>query len=59
VAIIGLEAIAQISKGQSANQDWVAKSLKICAAAKQQGGRCELQIVSAMEALVRKAASKK
>lgn len=59
VAIVGLEAISQISKRQSASQDWVAKSLKICTVAKQQGGRCELQIVSAIEALVRKAASKK
>lgn len=59
IAIVGLEAITLISKGQRADPAWVAKALQICKSAKQQGGRCELQVVTAIEALVQKAAVKK
>lgn len=55
IAQAGLEALDLLAMGQAAPMDWRAFQMQRLKSAKTQGGRCELQVVSAIEELVRKA----
>jgi len=52
----GLQAVGYIKKGTKPPSGWKDKSLEITEAAKVQGGRCDLQVVTAIEELVETAA---
>jgi hexosaminidase len=52
IAAIGLEAMHWMAVKQSPRASWRQKCLEITAKAKQQGGRCELQVVTAIEELI-------
>ena len=52
ISVIGLEAIRRIKGKQKSDAGWKQKSLQACQKAKQQGGRCDLQVVSAIEQLI-------
>jgi hexosaminidase len=52
IAAIGLEAMHWMAVKKSSPANWRQKCLEITAKAKQQGGRCELQVVTAIEELV-------
>ncbi|ULQ54138.1 beta-N-acetylhexosaminidase [Flavihumibacter fluvii] len=52
IATIGLEALQYIVAKKSPPKDWKANCLQITKQAKEQGGRCELQVVTAIEELV-------
>jgi hexosaminidase len=54
IAVIGIVAIKSIH-GKPLPKSWRGESLLILQAAKQQGGRCELQVVNAIEELVMRA----
>lgn len=56
IASRGLEAMDAISQGKKADGAWLKESLETVDKAKEQGGRCELQVVSGIEELIRKAA---
>jgi hexosaminidase len=52
ISEIGLEAIQKISGKKKSDAGWKRKSLETCEKAKQQGGRCDLQVVTAIEQLI-------
>jgi hexosaminidase len=53
ISTAGLQALDYRSR--VAPKGWKEKSLAACTAAKEQGGRCDLQVVSAIEQLIRNA----
>ncbi|MHA4809420.1 beta-N-acetylhexosaminidase [Flavitalea flava] len=56
IASRGLEALDKIAQGKRGNEAWLKESLEQVGQAKEQGGRCELQVVSGIEGLIRQAA---
>jgi hexosaminidase len=56
LASAGLDALHYIHNKQKASTDWLKQSLTIVADARQQGGRCELQVVDPIEKLIKQAA---
>ena len=52
IAEVGIEAIGYMNNHFSPPTVWKSKSLEITKRAKEQGGRCELQVVTAIEELV-------
>jgi len=56
IAAAGLEAIEYIRKKNKANVYWLRERLLLIEKAKQQSGRCELQVVNPVEQLLRAAA---
>jgi hexosaminidase len=56
ISDIGLQAVGYIKSGTKTPASWKSKCLKITLEAKEQGGRCDLQVVTAVEELVEKAA---
>jgi hexosaminidase len=55
-ASAGLEAIQYLHDNKKANADWLKEKLAIVTKAKQQGGRCEIQVVDAIRKLIQRAA---
>ncbi len=58
IAEAGLSAMEYIYAHNKADSNWLAQQLEIVEKAKEQGGRCELQVVSPIEKLVKAAAGK-
>lgn len=58
LAAAGLESVDYIRQGKKADEAWLTAKLKIVTAARQQGGRCELQVVDAVQKLIGSAAGK-
>jgi len=56
LASAGLEALQYIHDKQKPGEAWLQQSLAIVTAARQQGGRCELQVVDPVEKLIKLAA---
>jgi len=56
LAEAGLEAIQYIHKNKNAGSDWLKEKQAIATKAKQQGGRCELQVVEPIQKLIQRAA---
>ena len=56
VAAAGLAAMEMIHNGKHADGAWLAQQLAITASAREQGGRCELQVVDPIEKLINAAA---
>ncbi len=56
LAAAGLAAMEMIHNGKKANGEWLAEQLAITASAREQGGRCELQVVNPIEKLIKAAA---
>lgn len=52
IADVGIEAIGYMNNHFSPPTGWKSRSLEITKKAKEQGGRCELQVVTAIEELV-------
>jgi len=52
IAAIGLQGIGYLRNHCSPPAGWKTESLKITMKAKEQGGRCDLQVVTAIEELV-------
>ena len=52
ISALGLEAMKKISAKKKSDAGWKQKSLQACEKAKQQGGRCDLQVVTAIEQLI-------
>ena len=52
IANVGLQAIGYMNNSCSPPSGWKAESLEITKMAKKQGGRCDLQVVTAIEELV-------
>ncbi len=59
IATIGMQAINYITTKTSPPKAWKADCLQLTKNATQQGGRCELQVVTAINQLIFTAASKK
>ncbi len=55
ISVKGLEAVEYITHGSEPPAGWKENSLEITRKARQQGGRCELQVVTAIEELIGKA----
>lgn len=58
LAAAGLESIEYIRQQKIAGNDWFGQQQAIIKMARQQGGRCEIQVVDAIQQLVEKAAGK-
>lgn len=56
LAEAGLQAIQYLHDHHKAGADWLKEKLAIAAKAKQQGGRCEIQVVDAIQKLIQRAA---
>ena len=56
LAAAGLEAIQCIHDNKKAGSTWLQEKLSVANKAKQQGGRCELQVVDPIQKLIRRAA---
>src|SRR5579871_2029887 len=56
LASAGLEAIQYIHDHKKAGEDWLKEKQLVVAKAKQQGGRCEIQVVDAIQKLIQQAA---
>lgn len=56
IAVVGQEAMKYIQAKKMPPAGWEKKCLQITEAAKEQGGRCDLQVVTPIEELVRTAA---
>jgi hexosaminidase len=52
IAVVGLQAVNYISKMVPPPSGWKRECMEITKEAKEQGGRCELQVVTAIEELV-------
>ena len=52
IANVGLQAIGYLNNHSSPPTGWKGETLKITKKAKEQGGRCDLQVVTAIEELV-------
>jgi hexosaminidase len=57
LAASGLVAMSFLHDHKKAGKEWLEQQLDIVEKAKQQGGRCELQVVAPIERLIRAAAS--
>jgi hypothetical protein len=57
IAAIGLQSVGYIKNGVAPPSGWKDKNLEITEKAKEQGGRCDLQVVTAIEALIEAAES--
>jgi hexosaminidase len=57
ISAIGMQAIGYIKNGVAPPSGWKDKNLEITEKAKEQGGRCDLQVVTAIEALIEEADS--
>jgi hexosaminidase len=55
LASSGLEAIQYLHDHKKAGEDWLKEKLLITAKAKQQSGRCEIQVVDAIQKLIQSA----
>jgi hexosaminidase len=58
LATAGLESLQFIQKEKIAGKDWLEQQQTIIKIARQQGGRCEIKVVDAVQQLVQKAAGK-
>jgi len=58
MASAGLEAIQYIKEQKRPAGDWLQQKLMIVTQAREQGGRCELQVVDAIQKLIVSAAAK-
>jgi len=58
LASAGLTAMQYLGSHNKADDTWLTEQLEVVARARQQGGRCELQVVDAVEKLIRAAAGK-
>jgi hexosaminidase len=58
LAAAGLESMEYIRQQKIAGNDWFGQQQAIIKMARQQGGRCEIQVVDAIQQLVEKAAGK-
>jgi hypothetical protein len=56
ISALGLQAFGYIKNDVAPPAGWKEKNLEITEKAKEQGGRCDLQIVTAMEELIETAA---
>lgn len=56
LAAAGLAAMEMIHDKKKASGKWLAEQLTITASAREQGGRCELQVVNPIEKLIKAAA---
>jgi len=56
LAAAGLEAIQFIHDHEKSGSDWLQESLAVVNKAKLQGGRCEIQVVDAIQRLIQRAA---
>ena len=56
LAAAGLEAIQYIHDNKKAGSDWLQEELAVANKANQQGGRCEIQVVDAIQKLIQRAA---
>ncbi|WP_301924047.1 beta-N-acetylhexosaminidase [Ferruginibacter sp.] len=52
LAAAGLEALQYIHDKKTADTEWLKQKIAIATSAKQQGGRCEIQVVNAIQKLV-------
>ena len=59
ISVAGLEALAFIGQRDIAGQDWVKDKMIIVEKAKEQSGRCELQVVDPIRKLVAAAGGNK
>jgi hexosaminidase len=57
IAGVGLQAINYMNKNGLPERGWKAKSLIFTEKAKEQGGRCDLQVVTAIEELINAASN--
>ena len=55
IASAGLEAIAFIHQRDVADNDWVQQKMSITEKAKEQSGRCDLQVIKPIQKLIRAA----
>ena len=58
LATAGLDALQYLHDQKKPDADWLKKQMEIIARAKQQGGRCEIQVVDAVQKLIEKAVAK-
>jgi len=58
LATAGLDALQYLHDQKKPDADWLKKQMEIIARAKQQGGRCETQVVDAVQKLIEKAVAK-
>jgi hexosaminidase len=56
IAAAGLEAMEYIRQRNTADNNWLKQQLEILEQAKEQGGRCELQVITPIRKLVKLAA---
>lgn len=56
LASAGLEAIQYMHDYKKVGADWLKEKLAVAIKAKQQGGRCEIQVVDAIQKLIQRAA---
>ena len=56
LATAGLESMIYIHDQKKGNDEWLKQQLVIAVNARQQGGRCEIQVVDAVQKLIEKAA---
>jgi hexosaminidase len=55
IATAGLEALAFIRQRDTADYEWVSQHLAITEKAKEQGGRCDLQVIKPIQKLIKAA----
>jgi len=55
LASAGLEAIQHLHDHNKVSADWLKEKLAVAIKAKQQGGRCEIQVVDAIQKLIQRA----
>ncbi len=57
LAAAGLDALQYLHNQKKPDADWLKQARSIATRARQQGGRCELQVVDAVQKLIEKAAA--
>ncbi|MBS1609350.1 MAG: family 20 glycosylhydrolase [Bacteroidetes bacterium] len=55
IATSGLEALAFIHQRDTADYEWVSQNMAITERAKEQGGRCDLQVIKPIQKLIKAA----
>jgi hypothetical protein len=55
LASAGLEAVQYLHDHNKASADWLKEKLAVAIKAKQQGGRCEIQVADAIQKLIQRA----
>jgi hexosaminidase len=55
IATAGLEALAFIRQRDTADYEWVSQHIAITEKAKEQGGRCDLQVIKPIQKLIKAA----